>query len=163
MEHGTQSLIDVLSQMKQPRILLLFDPGVFSTLADAEEYAAQQVALWPSLGCRICDHHGLGRQPIREIRAIRMERGRKRSHCAFAGGGVSSLCWPTEYRQPALMPLAGFLPPDPWLVRGSVPSRAIMAAWVTARERAQSRSLVSLSSTPFSSSICLDSSTGSVD
>jgi hypothetical protein len=41
---------------------------VFSTLTDAEEYAAQQVALLPTLGCRIYDHHGLGRQPIREIR-----------------------------------------------------------------------------------------------
>jgi hypothetical protein len=42
--------------------------SVFSTLTDAEEYAAQQVALLPTLGCRIYDHHGLGRQPIREIR-----------------------------------------------------------------------------------------------
>jgi hypothetical protein len=41
--------------------------SVFSTVADAEEYAAQQVALMPTLGCRIYDHHGLGRQPIREI------------------------------------------------------------------------------------------------
>jgi hypothetical protein len=41
--------------------------SVFSTLADAEQYAAQQVALLPTLGCRIYDHHGLGRQPIREI------------------------------------------------------------------------------------------------
>ncbi|MDT7811904.1 MAG: hypothetical protein QOJ42_1820 [Acidobacteriaceae bacterium] len=44
--------------------------SVFSTLADAEEYAAQQVALLPTLGCRIYDHNGLGRQPIREIRGI---------------------------------------------------------------------------------------------
>jgi hypothetical protein len=42
--------------------------SVFSTLAEAEEYAAQQVALLPTLGCRIYDHHGLGRHPIREIR-----------------------------------------------------------------------------------------------
>jgi hypothetical protein len=42
--------------------------NVFSTLADAEEYATQQVALLPTLGCRIYDHHGLGREPIREIR-----------------------------------------------------------------------------------------------
>jgi hypothetical protein len=41
---------------------------VFSTLTDAEEYAAQQVALLPTLGCRIYDHHGLGRELIREIR-----------------------------------------------------------------------------------------------
>jgi hypothetical protein len=44
--------------------------SVFSTLADAEEYAAQQVALLPTLGCRIYDHTGLGRQPIREIRGV---------------------------------------------------------------------------------------------
>src|SRR5580704_16347550 len=44
--------------------------SVFSTLTDAEEYAAQQVALLPTLRCRIYDHHGLGRQPIREIRGI---------------------------------------------------------------------------------------------
>jgi hypothetical protein len=42
--------------------------SVFSTLADAEEYASQQVALLPTLSCRIYDHHGLGRPPIREIR-----------------------------------------------------------------------------------------------
>jgi hypothetical protein len=42
--------------------------SVFSTLADAEEYATQQVALLPTLSCRIYDHHGLGRPPIREIR-----------------------------------------------------------------------------------------------
>jgi hypothetical protein len=44
--------------------------SVFSTLADAEEYAAQQVALLPTLGCRIYDHNGLGRQPIRNIRGV---------------------------------------------------------------------------------------------
>jgi hypothetical protein len=44
--------------------------SVFSALADAEEYAAQQVALLPTLGCRIYDHEGLGRQPIREIRGV---------------------------------------------------------------------------------------------
>jgi hypothetical protein len=44
--------------------------SVFSSLANAEEYAEQQVYLLPTLGCRIYDHHGLGRQPIREIRGI---------------------------------------------------------------------------------------------
>jgi hypothetical protein len=44
--------------------------SVFTTLAEAEEYAAQQVALMPTLGCRIFDHDGLGRQPIREIRGV---------------------------------------------------------------------------------------------
>ena len=41
---------------------------VFSTLSEAEEYADQQVALIPTLRCRIYDHHGLAVQPIREIR-----------------------------------------------------------------------------------------------
>jgi hypothetical protein len=41
---------------------------VFSTLAEAEEHAAQQVALIPTLRCRIYDHQGLAVQPIREIR-----------------------------------------------------------------------------------------------
>jgi hypothetical protein len=41
---------------------------VFATLAEAEEYAAQKVALIPTLRCRIYDHQGLGIQPIREIR-----------------------------------------------------------------------------------------------
>jgi hypothetical protein len=41
---------------------------VFSTLAEAEEHANQQVALIPSLRCRIYDHQGLAVQPVREIR-----------------------------------------------------------------------------------------------
>jgi hypothetical protein len=41
--------------------------NVFDSLPDAEKYAAHQVALLPTLGCRIYDHEGLGRQPILEI------------------------------------------------------------------------------------------------
>jgi hypothetical protein len=41
---------------------------VFSTLAEAEEYATRQVALIPTLRCRIYDHRGLAVQPVREIR-----------------------------------------------------------------------------------------------
>jgi hypothetical protein len=41
---------------------------VFNTLAEAEEYATQQVALIPTLRCRIYDHHGLAVQPVRELR-----------------------------------------------------------------------------------------------
>jgi hypothetical protein len=41
---------------------------VFSTLAEAEEHGTQQVALIPTLRCRIYDHQGLAVQPIREIR-----------------------------------------------------------------------------------------------
>ena len=40
---------------------------VFNSLAEAEEDAQRQIALLPTLCCRIYDHHGLGRQPIREI------------------------------------------------------------------------------------------------
>jgi len=41
---------------------------VFSNLAEAEEYATQQVAIVPTLRCRIYDHQGLAVQPVREIR-----------------------------------------------------------------------------------------------
>jgi hypothetical protein len=41
--------------------------AIFSSLADAEEDAQRQVALLSTLCCRIYDHHGLGRQPIREV------------------------------------------------------------------------------------------------
>jgi hypothetical protein len=40
---------------------------VFSTLAEAEEHATQQVTLIPTLRCRIYDHQGLAVQPVREI------------------------------------------------------------------------------------------------
>ncbi len=40
---------------------------VFATLAEAEQHALRQVAVQPSLRCRIYDHHGLGSQPLREI------------------------------------------------------------------------------------------------
>jgi hypothetical protein len=41
---------------------------VFSTLTEAEEHATHQIALIPTLRCRIYDHRGLANQPIREIR-----------------------------------------------------------------------------------------------
>jgi hypothetical protein len=41
---------------------------VFNTLAEAEQYAKEQVSLKPALRCRIYDHRGLARQPIRETR-----------------------------------------------------------------------------------------------
>jgi hypothetical protein len=41
---------------------------VFSTLDEAVDHATQQVALLPMLRCRIYDHHGLGREPVQEIR-----------------------------------------------------------------------------------------------
>jgi hypothetical protein len=41
---------------------------VFSTLAEAEAYATEQVSLTPTLRCRIYDHQGLGCEPVREIR-----------------------------------------------------------------------------------------------
>jgi hypothetical protein len=50
------------------------DPGippsctVFSTLAEAEAYATEQIAQRPTLRCRIYDHQGFVGQPIREFR-----------------------------------------------------------------------------------------------
>jgi hypothetical protein len=41
---------------------------VFESLAEAERFAREQVALHPQLRCRIYDHHGFGSQPVREVR-----------------------------------------------------------------------------------------------
>jgi hypothetical protein len=41
---------------------------VFGTFAEAEQYAKEQVSLHPALRCRIYDHQGLAKPPIREIR-----------------------------------------------------------------------------------------------
>jgi hypothetical protein len=41
---------------------------IFDTLADAEQYAKEQVSLKPQLRCRIYDHQGLAKPPVREIR-----------------------------------------------------------------------------------------------
>ena len=84
--------------MSLPRTLLLFDPraepaswnermspgeyaihyshsanaapfcAIVASLADAERYAAEQIALDPTLGCRIYDHRGFVGAPIRELR-----------------------------------------------------------------------------------------------
>ncbi len=40
---------------------------VFAILADAENYARDQVTVRPTLRCRIYDHHGLAFQPVREF------------------------------------------------------------------------------------------------
>jgi hypothetical protein len=58
---------------------------VFSSLAEAEAYAAQQVSLLPAVRCRIYDHHGLGREAIREISGSQY-RARKISPRAFGDG-----------------------------------------------------------------------------
>ncbi len=41
---------------------------VFSSLAESEAHAKEQIAARPDLRCRIYDHHGFARQPIRELR-----------------------------------------------------------------------------------------------
>ena len=41
---------------------------IFPSLATAERHAAEQIALHPTLRCRLYDHHGLGRPPLRELR-----------------------------------------------------------------------------------------------
>jgi len=45
--------------------------SIFPSLAAAEFHATQQVAHHPTLRCRIYDHNGLGRSPIRELRGAR--------------------------------------------------------------------------------------------
>jgi hypothetical protein len=99
--------------------------SVFSTLAEAEEYAAQQVALLPTLGCRIYDHHGLGRQPIREIRGTEYKGEEEMSprfrrwwgYSLFFGGMVLlvvdwradfGLLWPAMFAT-RMMPIGLFL------------------------------------------------------
>ena len=41
---------------------------VFGRLAEAEAHAASETARRPELRCRVYDHEGLGRQPIREFK-----------------------------------------------------------------------------------------------
>jgi hypothetical protein len=43
---------------------------VWSTLAEAEQHATEQVTRLPTLRCRVYDHHGLAREPLREIRGL---------------------------------------------------------------------------------------------
>jgi hypothetical protein len=43
---------------------------VWSTLAEAEQHATEQVARLPTLRCRIYDHHGLAHEPLRELRGL---------------------------------------------------------------------------------------------
>ena len=80
---------------------------VFSTLAEAEEYAAQQVALIPSLRCRIYDHQGLAVQPIREIRGSHYKgeseisarfRRWAGSILFFGGLALIVLDWSTDFK-----------------------------------------------------------------
>jgi hypothetical protein len=75
---------------------------VFGTLSDAEQHANQQVALLPTLRCRIYDHQGLGGQPVREIRGIEHKgegeiSARFRRWCGsilfFGGVGLVALDW----------------------------------------------------------------------
>ena len=80
---------------------------VFTTLAEAEEYATQQVTLTPTLRCRIYDHRGLAIQPIREIRGTQHkgESGISSSFRRWAGsilffGGLALvvLDWSTDFK-----------------------------------------------------------------
>ena len=75
-ERMTSTEYAVLSSGIQPLSSDAHDPTplngpyctVFSSLAEAEEYATRQVELVPTLRCRIYDRHGLAIQPVREIR-----------------------------------------------------------------------------------------------
>ena len=40
---------------------------MWSALAEAEQHATEQVTRLPTLRCRIYDHHGLAREPLRDI------------------------------------------------------------------------------------------------
>jgi hypothetical protein len=79
---------------------------VFSTLAEAEEHAAQQIALIPTLRCRIYDHQGLAVQPIREIRGTQYKgeseisarfRRWAGSILFFGGLALIVLDWSTDF------------------------------------------------------------------
>jgi len=80
---------------------------VFSTLAEAEAYATQQVALIPTLRCRIYDHQGLAVQPIREIRGSQHKgdseitarfRRWAGSILFFGGLALVALDWSLDFR-----------------------------------------------------------------
>ena len=80
---------------------------VFSTLAEAEEHAVQQVTLIPTLRCRIYDHRGLAVQPILEIRGsqhkgeseISARFRRWAGSILFVGGlALVLLDWSTDFK-----------------------------------------------------------------
>jgi hypothetical protein len=80
---------------------------VFSTLAEAEEHATQQVALIPTLRCRIYDHQGLAVQPIHEIRGTQHKgeseisarfRRWAGSLLFFGGLALIVLDWSTDFK-----------------------------------------------------------------
>jgi hypothetical protein len=63
---------------------------VFSSLAEAEEHANEQVRLLPTLHCRIYDNEGLGREPVREIWG-KDHKGRSEISARFRRWGGSVL------------------------------------------------------------------------
>jgi len=76
------------------------------SLAEAEAYAAQQVTLLPAVRCRIYDHHGLGREAIREIPGSQYKGekditpGFRRwvgSILFFGGVGLTILDWCSDF------------------------------------------------------------------
>lgn len=80
---------------------------VHGSLADAEEYAARQVAAIPSLRCRIYDNQGLGAAPVREIRGSEHKgesemsarfRRWAGSVLFFGGLGLTILDWSTDFK-----------------------------------------------------------------
>jgi hypothetical protein len=68
---------------------------LFPSLASAEDFAAQQVALHPSLRCRIYDHDGLANPPLRELTGAQFKhesdlspRLRRWTGCILLFGGM---------------------------------------------------------------------------
>jgi hypothetical protein len=79
---------------------------VFDSLAEAEAYANEQVRQQPPLRCRIYDHHGLGGEPVREIRGAAYKgegemsaRFRRWIGAAlfFGGLGLMALDWSEDF------------------------------------------------------------------
>jgi hypothetical protein len=80
---------------------------VFANLADAEQFANHQVLTYPTLRCRIYDHDGLGREPIREIHGKEHRRESEisapfRRWCGsllfFGGLALIVLDWTSDFR-----------------------------------------------------------------
>ncbi|AEU38820.1 hypothetical protein AciX8_4549 [Granulicella mallensis MP5ACTX8] len=80
---------------------------VFSSLPAAEVHATQQVALHPTLRCRIYDRYGLGQQPVREV-AGGQHKGESEitprfrrwvgSVLFFGGLGLTLFDWHADFR-----------------------------------------------------------------
>jgi len=76
--------------------------AVFSSLVEAEEYSARCIERDPTQRCRIYDHDGLGKAPVRELRGAEFKgepeiSARFRRWCGsilfFGGIGLFAMDW----------------------------------------------------------------------